>query len=139
MVQPTYDDGNMILRLYEIRREEKLRAARDWFLFDFQPPSWNEIRDRYFTGEEQDNYIRMVSTYWDMACTLVKQGVLNKELFYATNGEHLAVWEKIKPWVEEARRDRKNPLLYRSLEEVAHDTLQWRQQQMTKYTGLQTS
>ena len=132
MVQPTYDDANLLLRLYEIRREEKLRKARHWFLFEFNPPSWKELRDHYCTGEEEDNYIRMVGAYWDMTCALVQQGVLNKELFYTTNGEHLTVWSKIKPWVEEARKARKNPLLYRNLENIAEDTMQWRQRQMEK-------
>jgi hypothetical protein len=135
MVQPTYDDANLLLRLYEIRREEKLRKARHWFLFEFNPTSWKEIRDHYFTGEEEDNYIRMVGTYWDMTCALVQQGVLNKELFYTTNGEHLTVWSKIKPWVEEARKARKNPLLYRNLENIAEETMQWRQRQMEKYSA----
>jgi hypothetical protein len=133
MVQPTYDDANMILRLYDLRREEKMRRARHWFLFEFTPTSWRELREQYFSGEEQDNYLRMVGTYWDMVCTFVKQGVLNRDLFYATNGEHLAVWDKIKPWVEEARQERQNPLMYRSLEEVAEDTRQWRKRQMERY------
>ena len=133
MVQPTYDDANLLLHLYESRREDKMRQARHWFLFEFQPGAWSDIRKRYFTGEEHDNYLRMVGTYWDMVCVLVKQGVLNKDLFYSTNVEQLAVWEKIKPWVDEARKDRKNPLLYRNLQEIAEDTVRWRTQQMEKY------
>lgn len=133
MVQATYDDANLLLRLYELRREAKMRTARHWFLFEFKPGSWSQIRAAYFTGEEHDNYLRMVGTYWDMVCALVKQGVLNKDLFYSTNSEHLAVWNKIKPWVEEARQERKNPLLYRHLEEIAEDTLQWRTRQTAKY------
>jgi hypothetical protein len=135
MVQATYDDANLLLRLYELRREEKMRAARHWFLFEFQPGAWSQIRASYFTGEDHDNYIRMVGTYWDMVCALVKQGVLNKDLFYSTNAEHLVVWNKIKPWVAEARQERKNPLLYRQLEEVAEDTMQWRTRQMEKYSA----
>jgi Domain of unknown function (DUF4760) len=133
MVQPTYDDANLLLRLYEIRREDKLRQARHWFLFDFQPGAWGQIREQFFTGEEEDNHLRMVVSYWDMVCALVKQGVLNKDLFYSTNGEHIAVWEKIKPWVEEARRERNNPLMWRSLEEIVEDTMQWRKRQMERY------
>ena len=133
MVQATYDDANLLLRLYELRREEKLRAARHWFLFEFTPGSWSQLRDGYFTGEEHDNYVRMVGPYWDMVCALVQQGVMNKDLFYSTNSEHLAVWTKIKPWVEEARQERHNPLLYRHLEEIVEDTMQWRTRQMAKY------
>jgi hypothetical protein len=132
MVQPTYDDANLLLRLYEIRREDKMRQARHWFLFEFTPGTWSQIRERFFTGDEQDNYLRMVVSYWDMACALVKQGVLNKDLFYATNGEHLAVWNKAKPWVEEARQELENPLMLRNLEEVATDTTQWRTRQTGK-------
>jgi hypothetical protein len=133
MVQPTYDDANLLLRLYEIRREDKMRQARHWFLFEFNPGAWSQIRDQFFTGEEKDNHLRMVVSYWDMVCALVKQGVLNKDLFYSTNGEHLAVWDKIKPWVEEARKERKNPLMLRSIEEIVEDTTQWRTRQMEKY------
>jgi hypothetical protein len=73
-----------------------------------------------------------VVSYWDMACAMVKQGVLNKDLFYATNGEHLAVWNKTKSWVTGVREELKNPLMLRSLEEIAEDTVQWRQRQMER-------
>jgi hypothetical protein len=132
MVQPTYDDANLLLRLYELRREDKMRQARHWFLFEFKPEAWSEVREGFFTGEERDNYLRMVVTYWDMACALVKQGVLNKDLFYSTNGEYLAVWNKTKPWVEGVREELKNPLMLRNLEDIAEDTVQWRQRQMEK-------
>jgi hypothetical protein len=133
MVQPTYDDANLLLRLYEIRREDKLRQARQWFLFEFQPGDWSQIRGTFFTGAEQDNYLRMVVSYWDLACALVKQGVLNKDLFYTTSGEHLAVWNKTKPWVAGVREEFKNPLMLRNLEEIAEDTMQWRARQMEKF------
>ena len=132
MVQPTYDDANLLLRLYELRREDKLRQARHWFLFEFRPGPWSDVREGFFTGEERDNYLRMVVSYWDMACAMVKQGVLNKDLFYTTNGEHLAVWNKTKPWVDGVREELNNPLMLRNLEDIAEDTVQWRQRQAEK-------
>jgi hypothetical protein len=132
MVQPTYDDANLLLRLYELRREDKLRQARHWFLFEFKPGAWSEVREGFFTGKEQDNYLRMVVSYWDMVCALVKQGVLNKDLFYTTNGEHLAVWNKTKIWVAGLREEFNNPLMLRNLEDIAEDTESWRQRQMEK-------
>ena len=132
MVQPTYDDANLLLRLYELRREDGLRQARHWFLFEFTPGPWSEVREGFFTGEAQDNYLRMVVSYWDMACALVKQGVLNKDLFYTTNGEHLTVWNKTKPWVAGVREEFKNPFMLRNLEEIAEDTMQWRTRQIDK-------
>ena len=132
MVQPTYEDANLLLRLYEIRREDRMRQARHWFLFEFKPGAWSEIREQFFTGAEHDNSLRMVVSYWDMVCALVKQGVLNKDLFYTTNGEHLAVWNKTKPWVEGVREELKNPLMLRNLEDIAEDTTQWRTRQLEK-------
>src|SRR5918996_1606468 len=132
MLQPTYEDANLLLRLYEIRREDRMRQARHWFLFEFKPGAWSEIREQFFTGAEHDNYLRMVVSHWDMVCALVKQGVLNKDLFYTTNGEHLAVWNKTKPWVEGVREELKNPFMLRNLEDIAEDTMQWRQRQTEK-------
>jgi hypothetical protein len=133
MVQPTYDDANLLLRLYEIRREDRMRQARQWFLFEFKPGDWSQIRETFFTGVEQDNYLRMVVSYWDMVCALVKQGVLNKDLFYTTNGEHLAVWNKTKPWIAGVREEAKDPLMLRNLEEIAEDTTRWRTRQLEKF------
>jgi Domain of unknown function (DUF4760) len=132
MMQPTYDDANLLLRLYEIRREEKMRQARHWFLFEFKPAAWSEVRKGFFTGQEQDNYLRMVVSYWDMACALVKQGILNKDLFYTTTGEYVTVWDKTKPWVAGVREELKNPLMFRNLEDIAEDTMQWRKRQQEK-------
>jgi hypothetical protein len=132
MMQPTYDDANLLLRLYEIRREDKIRQARHWFLFEFKPGAWSEVRKGFFTGQEQDNYLRMVVSYWDMACALVKQGVLNKDLFYATTGEYVTVWNKTKPWVAGVREEFKDPLMLRNLEDIAEDTVQWQKRQLEK-------
>jgi Domain of unknown function (DUF4760) len=132
MVQPTYDDANLLLRLYEIRREDKMRQARHWFLFKFKPGAWSEVQKGFFTGQEEDNYLRMVVSYWDMACALVKQGVLNKELFYTTTVEYVVVWNKTKPWVAGVREELKNPLLFRNLEDIAEDTVQWQTRQQEK-------
>ena len=132
MMQPTYDDANLLLRLYEIRREEKLRHARHWFLFEFQPGAWDEVRKGFFTGQDEDNYLRMVVSYWDMACALVKQGILNKDLFYATTGEYVVVWNKTKPWVAGVREELKNSLMFRNLEDIAEDAVQWQNRQQEK-------
>jgi hypothetical protein len=128
--QPTYEDANLILRLYELRREEQLRRARKWYLFEFQPTaaSWSEIAPRWGTGDDHDIYIRMVLGYWDMACAFVTQGVLSQDLFFATTSEHRQVWRKTAPWIEDARRGRQNPSLCRHLEEVVTASLAARQQ-----------
>jgi hypothetical protein len=118
--QPTYDDANLILRLYELRREEEMRKARKWM--GQSPPFLT--REQWLAacppGTESNAHFRMVTSYWEMAATFVASGVLNAELFYrANNMELLFVWEKIKAIAEPTREVQKNPMYWRNLEDVA--------------------
>ncbi len=124
--QPTYDDANLILRLYELRREEKLRAARKWF--GSIPPfdSREDFLKLCPTGSEENAYFRMVTTYWEMAAAFVVNGILNRELFYRSNNmELLFVWEKIKRLTPELRAVNNDALRYRQIEEVAQAFIEY--------------
>ena len=117
--QATYDDANLILKLYELRREPRLREARKWFGGAPQFQSREEWLKHCPAGSEENASYRMVVTYWEMVASLVAGGVLNAELFYASNLEMLFVWEKIRILLPEVRAAQKNPMLYRNLEHVA--------------------
>lgn len=114
----TYDDANLILRLYELRREEKLRAARAWFLQSWKAHSLQELRELCPPGSNEDSYSRMVVTYWDMVASFVTSGVLNFELFAASGNELLFVWTRIRKVVPEVREAFKSPRAYEHLEKV---------------------
>jgi hypothetical protein len=117
---PTYDDANLILRLYDLRREEKLRAARKWMGSMPALTSRDEFLKVAPPGTEENAYFRMVTTYWEMAASFVVSGILNRELFYRSNNlELLVVWEKIRRFVPEQRAAIKDPLRYKQIEEVA--------------------
>jgi hypothetical protein len=118
--QATYDDANLILRLYDLRREEKMRTARRWL--GSIPPiaSREQFAKLCPPGSEENAYYRMVTTYWDMAASFVVNGILNRELFYRSNNmELLVVWVKVKGVTMEMREVNKNPLTNRNIEEVA--------------------
>ncbi len=118
--QPTYEDANLILRLYDLRREEKLRAARKWFASIPPFSSREEFQKLCPAGSEENAYFRMVTTYWEMAASFVVNGILNRELFYRSNNmELLVVWEKIKRLTPELRAFNNDALRYRQIEEVA--------------------
>src|SRR5438552_11713775 len=94
MKQATYEDANLILRLYDLRREEKLRAARKWFGSIAPIESREEFLKRCPAGSDENAYFRMVTTYWEMAAAFVSNGILNRDLFYRSNNmELLFVWE----------------------------------------------
>jgi hypothetical protein len=118
--QPTYDDANLILRLYELRREEKMREARKWMGAAPQFASREEWLELCPPGSEENAYYRMVTTYWEMAATFVATGILNRELFYrANNMELLFVWEKVRLIVPKMREVANNPLSLKNTEDVA--------------------
>lgn len=94
------DDAELILQLYDLRREGVMREARNW-LFTFNPTSTQDIID-VLVGEHSGHY-RMVISYWDMAAALVNHGAIDEQLFNETNGEHIFVYAKIEPVIEELR------------------------------------
>lgn len=95
------DEAGLILKLYELRREEVMRKARDWYFRDFHPDSLADFTNAMFS--EHSGHLRMVISYWDMAAALVNSGAISRELFTDTNGEHLAVFSKIELLLPEIR------------------------------------
>jgi hypothetical protein len=112
MRKPTHADAELLLRLYEIRRDPELRQARQWFLTEFQGTAWATVKARYLSHDEADRWFRMTTSYWELVGTLVQRGVLHAELFFDHTGEDIVTWERCKPWVEEARRDLRPTYLY---------------------------
>ena len=103
--KPTHADAELLLRLYEVRREPELRAARKWFLTEFKPADWSEIKARYLSHEDVDRWFRMTTSYWQMVGTMVHAGVLHDELFFDHTGEDIVTWERCKSWIAAARAD----------------------------------
>ena len=118
MTQATYDDANLLLRLYELRREAKMREARAWFVSSFKPKTLAELQELCPPGSANNAQMRMVTSYWDMAASFVTAGVLNPELFFVNNRELLVVWLRVRHVVAELRAAYKEPGFWKSLEAV---------------------
>ena len=112
MSKPTHADAELLLRLYEIRREPELRRARAWFLTEFKPASWAEIKARYLSHSDEDRHFRMTTSYWEMVGTLVNHGVLNADLFFDHTGEDIVTWDRCKAWIGDARGDIRPTYMY---------------------------
>jgi hypothetical protein len=119
MSKATYDDVNLILKLYELRREERMRAARNWFAPNFKCKSMAEFGQLCPPGSEANAFMRQVSSYWEMAASFITAGVLNDELFFQSNRELLFVWFRMEPIVDELRTAFKDPNFLKNLETVA--------------------
>src|SRR5271170_367816 len=95
------EEAGLILKLYELRREDTMRKARDWYFREFNPQSMADFNDAMFG--EHSGHLRMVTTYWDMAAALVNTGAISLEMFTETNGEYIGVFAKIEPLLDEIR------------------------------------
>jgi hypothetical protein len=109
------DDANLILKLYELRREEVMRKARDWFIW-FNPASMQDILDTFMS--DKSAYYRMVTSYWEMAATLVNHGAIDEEMFNEANGEQTVVFAKIEPFLAELRTKFDSPQMLANLEKL---------------------
>ena len=110
------EDVNIILRLYELRREETMRKARDWFTTDFNPQSTQDLLAS-MVGEHNAAY-RMVTSYWDMAAAFVNHGTIDEQLFNDIHFEHIAVYAKIQPFLAEFRAATNAPYYLSHLEQL---------------------
>jgi hypothetical protein len=108
------DSANLILKLYELRREDTMRQARN-FMFTFHPASAQE----YMAGVMGPNgpFIRMTTSYWEMACSFVVSGAIDATIFNDSNGEHIITFAKIEPFLADLR-GMMGPTLFKSLEQV---------------------
>src|ERR1700692_1633460 len=92
----TIDDVNLILRLYEMRREARMREARRWFISSFKLKSYADFPALCPAGSEENASFRMLVTYYEMVASFMTSGVLHAELFYQSGREMLVVWERIR-------------------------------------------
>jgi len=139
--------AELILKLYELRREPVMRKARDWML-SFNPTSAEEV-EKTMMDPEVGAYLRMVLSYWDMAATLVAHGAIDADMFYETNGEHIGVFAKIEPFLAELRTKWEMPEAFKNLEKVIYDspngrervakTREWMKSILQQMTEAQTN
>jgi hypothetical protein len=122
---PDHHDAELLLRLYDLRREEKLRRAREWFMREFHAESLEEFGRKHPPGSEGHTFFRMVVSYWEMAASIVNHGLINPEFFFENTAEFWIVWDKIRQLVPQARESFKNPQAWKNLEDLAGDYERW--------------
>ena len=120
MSTPTTSDAELILKLYDLRREAELRKARNWWL-GYWPESVDEImKVASALGTQENAWMRQVGGYWEMASSLVLHGVLNRDLFMegSFSGEMFFIFGKIEPFLKELRQKMGNPNIFGNVEKL---------------------
>jgi hypothetical protein len=115
-VSSAYESATLLIRLYELRRDPLMREARTWFAGSFNPASAEEMMQT-LRGPNSAHF-RMVTSYWDMAASFVTNGAIDEQMFLDSNGEHIVVFAKIEPFLDEYRAKMGFPHYLGSLEKV---------------------
>ena len=111
-----FESAQLNLQLFDLRREPVLRAARAWFISEFNPETYEDFSATI--GGERNASFRMVISYWDMAASLVTTGAIDGPAFLAANGEIIGTFSKIQPFLTELRSRMSEPDLCRHMETV---------------------
>jgi len=112
------DSASLLLKLYELRTEERLRKARAWFAFDFHPASAKEILSTWLGPGHESAPYRMATTYWEMATSFVTSGAIDAAMFNDANTEHFIFYVKLRPYLDEVRAAVGDRAYLKNLEQV---------------------
>ena len=123
--KPTHEQAQLHLQVYDLRREPRLRQARDWFQQNYHAETLEEAMRIGAPGTEQGTFMGMVMGYWEQACALLNYGLLHEDLFFETSGEFFGIWEQLKPVVPQFREAFKEPNMLANLEKAAKRFEAW--------------
>jgi hypothetical protein len=119
MRSPSHADADLIGKLYDLRREARMRQARAWFVANFKVKTFENFQKLCPAGSDENAFARQVITYWDMAASFLNAGVLHEELFLQSRRELILVWERVKPFLAQMRAAQRDPLRWSQLEQAA--------------------
>ena len=120
--KPDHADAELILKLYDARRESEIRKARKWWTNNFWPESADDVlKVMRASGTDENAWFRQVLGYWNMAASFVTHGVLSEELFFepSFSGEMFFIYAKLEPYLAEVREKMQNPMLLANFEKLA--------------------
>ena len=121
----TATDAQLIMQLYDLRREPEMRKARSWWLGEFWPQNADDfLKVAWAMGTPENNWLRQVLGYWGIAVSLVNHGALNRELFLEPSfcGEMVLIYVKLKPFLKEIREKMKNQQFLVGIESLITST-----------------
>lgn len=121
----TYDDVNLIIKLYDLRREARMREARTWFSRHCRFGSLDEFEKACPAGSDESTSFWQVVSYWDMVASFLTSGVLHKGLFFQSGREMLVVWMRVKPMLVGIRESCKDPTMLSNLETASSEYAEW--------------
>ena len=118
---PDHHDAELVLRLYELRREDLMRASRTLVISTFHPTSFADVLAVTKGDHPANAAFRQCSSYWEMTYAMARHGVMHADFMLESNGEGLLLYSRIEPWLDEYRAQ-VSPIGFRNAEWVAKET-----------------
>jgi hypothetical protein len=115
-VSSPYESADLLMKLYDLRRESTMREARNWYFREFHPASADDMLA--ILGGPHSGHFRMVTSYWDMAASFVINGAIDEQMFNDANGEQVGVFAKVEPFLTDYRTKSGIPGYLANLEKV---------------------
>jgi hypothetical protein len=123
--KPTHEQAQLHLRVFEERREPRLRQAREWFIQNYFPTTMEDSMKIAPMGTEQGTNVMMVFGYWEQTCALLNYGLLHEDLFFETTGEFFGVWERVRSHIEQGRQMFSSKTFLSNLEKASQRYEAW--------------
>jgi hypothetical protein len=123
--KPTAADAEVILKLYDLRRETEMRKARHWWLTEFWPETAEDVMKIGMSlGTQENNWLRQVTGYWEMAASMANRGAVNADLFLepSFSGEMFFLFAKIHPILKDLREKMQSPTMLKNVEALINST-----------------
>lgn len=127
MNEVSIEQVNLLLKLYDMRREPKLREARDWFAKNFHPKTIEDVMKICPPGSEGNAFMRQVLSYWEMVTSIANRGVIDSDFFFENTGEQWAAFEQVKPVLAAWRQLFSSPKFLANLEQNCANLEAWRE------------
>ena len=123
----TATDAEICMKLYDLRRETEMRKARNFINFQFNPLGADDVVNLALAfGTQENAWARQVFSFWENASSLVLNGIVHPDLFFAWNTEMVFVYAKFKPFLKELRQKRENPLFLAGVEKAVNSSSEMR-------------
>lgn len=133
--KPTYEQAQLHLQIFEMRREARLRQARDWFFKNYYAETFEEAMRVAPPMSEGGTNFMMVVSYWEQACAFLNYGLLHEDLFFETSGEFFGVWERVQPTIQQARERFVSKTFLANLEKAAQRYETWMEKRSPGHTA----
>ena len=122
MAKPTPDhhDAELLIKVYDLRREAVMRESRRAILCEFWPQSWEDVQAVLTSRHPLNAAYRQVASYWEMVYSFARHGIVHPEFWIENNGEGLFLFGKVDPYLAKLR-EASNATAFRNAEWLARE------------------